>query len=92
MPPVWLIPFIPQFFELLFECIKNRSEKKVRKGLRKPGRREIWGMAKVLRREGGFRGRELRAKTYEGIAALENATDRQIDNFITCGTSADFVE
>lgn len=90
--PTWLIPFLGPLFEAVIECIKNRSKSKVRKGLRKPGRRERKAIAKVLRRDGGFRGRELWAKTYEAVNALETATDRQIDNFMACGVASNIEE
>lgn len=88
MPPIWLLPFLTALFEAFSACNEDSSKSKTRKRLRKPGRREIRGTAIVLRREGGFRGWELRAKTYEAIATLENATDRDIDNFMACGTAS----
>ena len=76
------IPIIALVIEAIVECLKNRKREDIVAGLMNPGLRETWALRRILRKEEGLRGQELREKVWEGLQFLSEMPSGEVEEMM----------
>ncbi len=77
----WTV-LIPVILNWIRSCIEQRDREIVTARLGMPGIGETWAIRRMLRKETGYRGRDLAQRTREVVVALQEASPEEIEELV----------